>query len=513
MKSRGESVIIDRQSDNAAKTEIRKEEFIMEYKITGYKPEKLFHFFEEVCAVPRGSGNEKGISDFLVKFAKDRNLWVYQDDSYNVIIKKGGSKGAEDKEPVMLQGHIDMVCDKRAGVEHDFEKEGIDLVLKDGVLSANGTTLGADNGVAIALMMMVLDDEDIKHPPVECVFTTEEEVGLNGAQALDKSQITARTMINMDSEEEGVATISCAGGLRVQLTRPVDRIAAEGTLVQIKIEGLLGGHSGTDIDKERQNANILMARMVEKLMKNTDGKLVTFAGGTKDNAITRECEAFLIYAEKAEAEKAEKLACALAETFSEEIISFEPDFGCEISLEEGQRVSALKDEDAKAFVSAIRLAPNGVYRRNIKMDGFVVVSSNIGVVRADESELVIVVSPRSSVASLQEDTKERFVLLAETFGFAIDYSGEYPGWDYKEDSRIREVFVESYRELFGTELKLEAIHAGLECGLFSEAMPELDAIAVGPTLYNVHTPDENVPLDSFERFYELLKDVLARLAA
>ena len=392
----------------------------MEYKITGYKPEKLFHFFEEVCAVPRGSGNEKGISDFLVKFAKDRGLWVYQDDSYNVIIKKKGSKGAEEKEPVMLQGHIDMVCDKRAGVEHDFEKEGIDLVLKDGVLSANGTTLGADNGVAIALMMMVLDDEDIKHPPVECVFTTEEEVGLNGAQALDKSQITARTMINMDSEEEGVATISCAGGLRVQLTRPVERIAAEGTLVQIRIEGLLGGHSGTDIDKERQNANILMARLVEHLMKNTDGKLVTFAGGTKDNAITRECEASLVYAEKAEAEKAEKLACELAETFSEEISSFEPDFGCEVSVEEGQSVSALKDEDAKAFVSAIRLAPNGVYRRNIKMDGFVVVSSNMGVVRADEKELVIVVSPRSSVASLQEDTKERFALLADTFGFAID---------------------------------------------------------------------------------------------
>ena len=513
MKNRAESVIIDRRLDNAAKTELRREEFIMEYKITGYKPEKLFHFFEEVCAVPRGSGNEKGISDFLVKFAKDRGLWVYQDDSYNVIIKKGGSKGAEDKEPVMLQGHIDMVCDKRAGVEHDFTKEGIDLVLKDGVLSANGTTLGADNGVAIALMMMVLDDEDIKHPPVECVFTTEEEVGLNGAQALDKSQITARTMINMDSEEEGVATISCAGGLRVQLTRPVERIAAEGTLVQIKIEGLLGGHSGTDIDKERQNANILMARMVEHLMKNTDGKLVTFAGGTKDNAITRECEASLIYAEKAEAEKAEKLACALAETFSEEISSFEPDFGCEISMEEGQSVSALKDEDAKAFVSAIRLAPNGVYRRNIKMDGFVVVSSNMGVVRADEKELVIVVSPRSSVASLQEDTKERFALLADTFGFTIDYSGEYPGWDYKEDSRIREVFAESYRELFGTALRLEALHAGLECGLFSEALPGLDAIAVGPTLYNVHTPDENVPLDSFERFYELLKDVLARLAA
>lgn len=485
----------------------------MEYKITGYKPEKLFHFFEDVCAIPRGSGHEKEISDFLVKFAEDRGLWVYQDDSYNVIIKKEGSEGAKDKDPVMLQGHIDMVCDKRAGVEHDFEKDGIDLVLKDGVLSANGTTLGADNGVAIALMMMVLDDDAIKHPPVECVFTTEEEIGLNGAQALDKSQITARTMINMDSEEEGVATISCAGGLRVQLTRKVERINAEGTIVQLKIEGLLGGHSGTDIDKERQNANILMARMVDRIMNNTDGKLVSFAGGTKDNAITRECEASLIYADKTEAEKAEKLAAELAEIYTDEISAFEPDFACEISVEENQSAAALRDEDAKAFIGAIRLAPNGVYRRNIKMDGFVVVSSNMGVTRADQDELVIAISPRSSVASLQEDSKARFALLAETFGFEISCSGQYPGWDYKEDSKIREVFLESYRELFGKELRLEALHAGLECGLFSEAIPGLDAIAVGPTLYNVHTPDEHVPLDSFERFYELLKHVLGRLAA
>lgn len=483
----------------------------MEYKISGYKPEKLFHFFEDVCAVPRGSGNEKGISDFLVKFAKDRGLWVHQDENLNVIIKKAGSPGAEDKAPVMLQGHIDMVCDKRAGVDHDFEKEGIDLVLKDGVLSANGTTLGADNGVAVALMMMVLDDEEIKHPPVECVFTTEEEIGLNGAQALDKSLISARTMINMDSEEEGVATISCAGGLRVRLARKVERTVAEGTLVQIKIEGLLGGHSGTDIDKERQNANILMARMVDKIMAHTSGKLVTFSGGTKDNAITRECEASLIYADQSEAKKAEEFAAELAEIFADEISSFEPDFACEVSVEENQSAAALKDEDAKAFISAIRLAPNGVYKRNIKMDGFVVVSSNMGVTKADENELVIVISPRSSVASLQEDSKARFALLAETFGFEIEYSGEYPGWDYKEQSRIREIFSESYRELFGSELRLEALHAGLECGLFSEALPGLDAIAVGPTLYNVHTPDENVPLDSFERFYKLLRDVLERL--
>lgn len=485
----------------------------MEYKITGYKPEKLFHFFEEISAIPRGSGNEKGISDYLVRFAKDRGLWVHQDEAYNVIIKKGGSKGAEDKAPVMLQGHLDMVCDKRAGVEHDFEKDGISLVVKDGILSADGTTLGSDNGVAVALMMMVLDDEEIQHPPVECVFTTEEEVGLNGAQALDKSLITARTMINMDSEEEGVATISCAGGLRIQFTRPVKREAVEGSIVSIKIEGLLGGHSGMDISKERQNANLLMGCMVDHLMKDTDGRLVSFAGGTKDNAITRECGAALIYADKGEAEKAEKLACALAQDMADEVTPYEPDFSCEITVEDGRSASALSREDAKAFVSAIRLAPNGVFSRNPHMDGFVVTSSNMGVTRTEEDKVVFVVSPRSSVASLQEDTKARFQTLADTFGFEAEYSGEYPGWSYAEQSRIREVFIESYRGLFGKELKLEAIHAGLECGLFTEAIPGLDAIAVGPTLYDVHTPDEHVPLDSFERFYELLQDVLKKLAS
>lgn len=484
----------------------------MEYKITGYKPEKLFHFFEEISAIPRGSGNEKGISDYLVKFAGDRGLWVHQDDAYNVIIKKGGSKGAEDKPAVMLQGHIDMVCEKVAGVEHDFEKDGIDLIVKDGVLTADGTTLGADNGVAVALMLMVLDDEDIKHPPVECVFTTEEEVGLNGAKALDKSLISARTMINMDSEDEGIATVSCAGGLRVECVRPIRRETAEGTLIQIEISGLLGGHSGMDINKERQNANILMGRMLHSLMKETDGKLVNVAGGSKDNAIPRECMASLLYTEASEAEKAEELSCRLAETFAEELSSDEPDFSCETSVEEGASADVLSDEDAKAVVRALYLAPNGVQKRNLKMDGFVVTSMNMGVIRTEENEAKLVFAPRSSVATLQEEMKERLRLFGEVFGFETSFSGEYPGWSYKEESPVRQVLQESYRELFGEELKVEAIHAGLECGLFSDALPGLDAIAVGPTLKDVHTPDESLPLDSFERFYRFLKDALRRLA-
>ena len=309
-----------------------------------------------------------------------------------------------------------------------------------------------------------------------------------------------------------MATISCAGGLRVECSRPIKREAAEGTLLTIEISGLKGGHSGTDIDKERQNAIRTMARVVYQLMKATDGKLVSFDGGNKDNAIPRECTASLIYADAEEAKKAEELACSLAETLADEITPYEENFACEISSEEGRTAEAISGEDARAFISAMYLAPNGVQSRNMKLDGFVVVSVNMGVVRSEENRLVIVFSPRSSVASLQEEMKARIGLLADTFGFTAEYSGEYPGWSYREESPVREVFCESYRELFGEELRTEALHAGLECGLFSDAIPGLDAIAVGPTLYNVHTPEENLPLDSFERFYKLLKDVLRRLA-
>ena len=484
----------------------------MEYRITDYQPEKLFHFFEEISAIPRGSGNEKGISDYLVKFAEDRNLWVHRDEANNVIIKKAASEGAKSQEPVMLQGHIDMVCEKRAGVEHDFEKDGLGLQIKDGNLTANGTTLGADNGVAVALMLMIMDDEDISHPALECVFTTEEEVGLDGAKALDKSLLDAKIMINLDSETEGLATVSCAGGLRIKLEREIKREAAEGTLLSVKMEGLSGGHSGQDIDKERQNADILMARLLRQLMKETDGKLVQFAGGTKDNAIPRECEAVLIYTDEEEAEKAEELACDLAGVYAEELEQAEPAFECEITSETNKTAEAIPEEAAKAMINAICLVPNGVQKRDMQMDGFVIVSSNLGIVRTDEEKLTMIISPRSSVASLQEYSKERFNILAETFGFTVEYSGEYPGWSYKVDSRIREVCKESYKELFGEDLKIEGIHAGLECGLFSDAIEGLDAIAIGPTIHNCHTPDEYLPLDSFERFYEFLKDILKRLA-
>lgn len=482
----------------------------MDYKITGYEPEKLFHFFEEISAIPRGSENEKEISDYLVKFAQERGLWYHQDSFYNVIIKKEGSKGKENLPAVMLQGHIDMVCEKNSDVDHDFLKDGLDLMIKDGNLMAKGTTLGADNGVAVALMLMVMDDDNIVHPPLECVFTTQEEIGLNGAAFLDKSLIHARTMINMDSEEEGIATVSCAGGLRINCSKNVETESLEGILLQISIDHLTGGHSGSDIGKGRENANLLMARILYRLLKDTDGNIVSINGGNKDNAIPRKCDAVLIYTDYQEAEKAEKLALDMAEIITKEVIASEPDFSCKISLKKG-KAAALSKKDGTDVVNAMYLAPNGVQKRNMTMDGFIETSSNMGIVATSKNSVTIVFSPRSSVASLMENMKQKIILLADIFGFQCDFMGEYPGWSYVDKSPIREIFKESYKELFHEELKIEAIHAGLECGLFSDALPGLDAIAVGPAIYECHTPKECLPLDSFERFYKLLKEVLKRL--
>ena len=483
----------------------------MDYKITGYKPEKLFHFFEYISAIPRGSANEKAISDYLVAFAEERNLWYHRDALFNLIIKKTASAGAKEKPAVMLQGHTDMVCEKLAGVAHDFTTDPLDLIIKDGVLSANGTTLGGDNGAAVACMLAILDDDTLTHPALECVFTTQEEIGLNGAEALDKSLLSARTMINLDSEDEGVATVSCAGGLRFALTRPITRSKKEGMLLHLEATGLLGGHSGTDINKEHQNANLLMARMINHLFHNTDALLVDFNGGTKDNAIPRETSATLFYSDEVAAKNAENLALALSADFSSEICPYEPAFQFLVSTENGT-ADVISAEDGKAFITAMCLAPNGVQFRNMNLDGFTVTSLNLGIAATDETSASLVFAPRSSVATLMSALKEKLCLLAETFGFEVSMHGEYPGWSFAEVSPIRDVFVQSYKELLHDDLKIEAIHAGLECGLFSDAIPGLDAIAVGPTIRGCHTPDEHLPLDSFERFYELLTDVLKKLA-
>lgn len=479
----------------------------MGYIIEGFEPKRMFEYFEELSAIPRSSGHEEKVADFLAEFAEKQGLFYYRDAIHNVIIKKAGSKGCEHLPAIMLQGHTDMVCEKNADTPHDFATEGIQLIMENGLLRANGTTLGGDNGVAVALMMALLED-DFAHPPLECVFTVQEETGLTGAIEMDPAQISARTMINLDSEEEGIATVSCAGGMRVQLSRNCSWTAVEYPGLRISIRGLLGGHSGTDIGLERGNANKLMGRILYALYESEDIFLSDISGGSKDNAIPRECDAVIAFKNAGELGRAITRIQEEADAIYNELKAAEPDF--RVNVEPFPVTSVMSSATAASLIRLLCLAPNGVRSRNVKAGGFIVSSLNLGVVQVQGEKVVLTFSPRSSIASQQNQTRKELLLLADLFGFDCRINSEYPGWCYQDNSTIRNIFKECYKQLTGVELRCEAIHAGLECGLFSQKIPGLDAIAIGPNIRGCHTPDEVLDLASFERTYQLVKAVLTR---
>ena len=471
----------------------------------------VYRYFEEISAIPRASGKEEQISAYLCRFAKEHGLAYHRDCLYNVVIKKPASAGCEQHPAVMLQGHQDMVCEKRSSVAHDFDREGITLVRDGDFLTADGTTLGADNGIAVAMMLAILADDSLAHPPLECVFTTQEEVGLVGAKGLDASLLSAKTMINLDSEEEGVATVSCAGGLRVDLTRVCETTPTTGAFgCTVSVDGLTGGHSGMDIDAGRANANKLMGRLLSRLPMPFG--IADLHGGNKDNAIPRDSTATLAFAEEASRDAALVSLRETATLLAAEWRDAEPTFycRCEPTVVDG---AVMSDACSRDLVRLITLAPNGVQSRDIRQANFVVSSVNLGVVQAKDGHVAVTFAPRSSVGSLQQEMKERLSALADTFGYQTVFSGEYPGWAYAAQSPIRDVCCEVYRALFGKELQCEAIHAGLECGLFQEKLPGLDAIAIGPDMANVHTPDERLDLASCERVYRMVCRVLETLAA
>ena len=479
----------------------------MNYKINGYNHIEAFHFFEDISAVPRGSFKEEKISDFLVQFAKDRGLEYYRDDSLNVIIKKPASCGCT-AEPVILQGHIDMVCEKLEGCGHDFETEGLDLIVDGDTLRANDTTLGADDGVAVATMLYFLDNDTLSLPPLECVFTTGEEVGLLGATAIDCSQLRGKKMINIDSEDENIVTVSCAGGMRIAFDKEVKtETVCNAEALDIDIVGLKGGHSGMDIDKNRINAIRLMARIL-RYAQNYGWLISKFCGGNADNAIPREAHATIVASSEA---KPLDGILKYIETVEAETGVFEPEIRINSTVQSGD-YEVLTPADCSAILSAITLAPNGVLYKMTEPEDFVVTSSSLGIAKVENGKASIVFAPRSSVKTLQDENLSVFEILAENLGFEISVSGRYPGWAWKENSTIQELFKECSKDVFGTVCKLEAIHAGLECGLFSEAIPDLDVVSVGPTMTGVHTPEEKLSLSSFEKTIELIEQVLKKLA-
>ncbi len=473
----------------------------------------VFRFFEDLCEIPHGSGNERQISDFLMAFAKDRGLWAHQDKAMNVIIKKPASSGFEDAPAVMLQGHMDMVCEKNNDVVHDFLKDPLSLYIQDGWLRARGTTLGADDGCGVAIMLAILDDPDCRHPALECVFTVEEETGMAGAAALDYSLLRARRLVGLDSAGETSTVVSSAGGLRLRATRTLAYrpVPKDFTVCQLEIKGLEGGHSGIFIDKERGNSIKLAARVLHGLRTaGVDFYLADLRGGSKDNAIPRECVVSLAV-QNAHLAKAETAAAGLAAEIGEELAASDAGFALTFGPSAAGADRMLAAGDTQAVVDLLFLMPNGVAAKSMTMQDLVLTSDNVGVVSIQDGCFQLLVSLRSAVESRIDELCARMTLLCDRLGFQWETGSRYPGMDYQTQSPFRDQYAAYMREVWGKELCLVAGHAGGEGGYFVKNLPGLELVALGPFIEDVHGPDERMDPVSFLRCYDFLVGFLARL--
>ena len=473
------------------------------------QPQKVFHFFEEICNIPHGSRNTKQISDYLVQFAKDRNLTCYQDELNNVIIKKDATTGYEASEPIIIQGHMDMVCEKENDCDIDFEKDGIRLMIDGDFVTADGTTLGGDDGIAVAYALAILDSDDIQHPALEVVITVDEEIGMLGAFDMDLSMLKGHKMLNIDSDVEGHFLTSCAGGMSLIADIPVKRTTQVGLAAEIVLTGLVGGHSGSEIDKEHGNADILMGRVFSALADVTPFGVITMAGGLKDNAIPRECKATILLPEESLTTATDAVKALEAALKNEYIKS---DAGIQILVQPMgiQKADILDYASVNRVLCYLRMVPNGILHMSQVMPGLVETSLNLGILELTDESLHTVTSIRSSVSSRKEDVKNRVAMVVELLGGEITIEGDYPAWEYKDKSDVRTEIAAVYKDLFGEEPVFEAIHAGLECGIFSEKIKDLDCVSFGPNNYDIHTPKERLSISSTERMWRLILEFLKR---
>lgn len=471
------------------------------------EPRKVFHFFEEMCQIPHGTFDTKRISDYCVAFAKERGLEVIQDEANNVIIRKPGTAGYEESEPVIIQGHIDMVCEKTADSKHDFKTDGLDLYVEDGYLKARDTTLGGDDGIAVAMAMALLDSDDIPHPPIEALFTVDEEDGMGGAHAIDLTQLKGRKLINLDSEEEGILTTGCAGGIQYVTEIPVEREVRDGSLVKIRIHGLLGGHSGAEIHKQRGNSHKLMGRLLYHIAREIPFRLVNVGGGSKDNVIALDTSAELL-ADKEQASAILDMANDMAAIWKAEFMGEEPGLTVDTEVFEVSGCRAFGEASTEHVITYLELCPNGLVEFSRKLEGVVETSLNTGVVETKEDCVRTVCMIRSSVESRKHQLKEQMELCAKASGGAGRVVGEYPAWQYDPDSELRRIMVDTYRELYGSEPVVSVIHAGLECGLFLGKRSDLDCVSCGPNVLDVHSVNEKLEIASTQRSWDYLKAIL-----
>lgn len=467
------------------------------------EPKKVFYYFEELCKIPHGSYNTKAISDYCMRFAAERGLEAEQDDTNNVIIRKKGTAGYEDSAPVILQGHLDMVCEKMPGIEHDFEKDPLELLIEDGCVTANGTTLGGDDGIAVAMALAVLDSDDIPHPPLEAVFTTEEEVGMEGARNLDFSKIKGNMVINIDSEEEGILTVGCAGGFRFDALLPTTCEKTEGTVLSVRIHGLSGGHSGAMIHLQRGNANKLMGRLLNHIRLQQPLHIVEVNGGNKDNVIPADHTAKIAVAD---ASAAKEMIRQMEQIWKDEFGTDEP--GLTVDIKEDQAEQMMDEASTDRVIAYLDMVPDGVIAYEREIEDQVETSLNAGVVKTEKDQVKVTHLVRSSVESKKAELKERLYRMVHVLGGAGTVRDEYPAWAYKSDSVLRTRMVDVFREVYGKEPQVVTIHAGLECGIFMGKRPELDCVSIGPDLFDIHSYKERMDIQSVERTYKYLLEVL-----
>ena len=465
---------------------------------------QVFDHFINICSIPHGSGNTKQISDFCVNFAKLHGL-EYSRDSYdNVIIKKPASCGYEDHPGVILQGHLDMVCEKTDKCDIDFDTEGLRLDCDDKYLFAQGTTLGADDGIAVAMILSVLSDKTAVHPPLTAVFTTDEEVGMTGAANIDFSGVNAKTLINIDSEEEGILTVSCAGGAKCEMSIDVKYTACKYNIFSISVSGLAGGHSGMEINSGRINADILTAGLLKFLNEKSVLRICSISGGLKDNAIPRQCLAVVdIDIDK------EKLVELCKSYFSASDLKTEKNLKFEV--EKANDKNCFDDESTSRVIGFLNSIPNGMIKMSDNIPDLVQTSLNLGKLWYEGNKLYTTLSIRSSVDREKQQLISEVGKTAEKFDADIKVFGQYPAWEYRKISRLSDVMQKVYKKMFSVKPQVKAIHAGLECGLFCGKIDDLDAVSFGPDILDIHTPDERLDLKSADRMYDYLINVLREL--
>ena len=474
------------------------------------EPKRVFYYFEEISKIPHGSKNTKEISDYLVSFAKEHQLRYVQDEYGNIVIYKAASAGYEKLPAVILQGHMDMVCEKEAGSNHDFEKDPLRLKIEDGFVTAEGTTLGADDGIAVAYALALLETDSYAHPALEVVITVDEEVGLLGAQNLDASCLSGKYLINLDSDEEGILLTGCAGGVSAISSIPVKYRNASGCLYEVKIHGLQGGHSGMEIGKNRANANILMGRFLYGLKEQLPYELAELEGGQKDNVIPRECScALLIQPEDTEILK--DYACRLTAELRKEYSGSDAGISVSVEFQEETQIGVLHPVSQEKVLFYLMNVPNGVQKMSGNIPGLVETSTNLGAARLEEEVFYASCGVRSSVNSAKYAVSDKIEYLTEFLGGDYKKEGEYPAWEYREQSPLREHMIEVYQDMYQKAPRVEAVHAGLECGLFYEKIPGLDCVSTGPNLWDIHTPQEKMEIASVRRVWEYLIQVLSTM--